>query len=95
MARQTTQSGSCGWDYARVLVRKGQRLQASFDKPVKSKNGYLEPSIKALDEALSVQENMWGSLYGKVEDLRIGEDYQMNIDQLVDSLIKTVEACHG
>ena len=44
-ARQTTQSGASPWEFARVLVRKGQRLQAPFETAVKSSNGgFLEPS---------------------------------------------------
>ena len=35
-ARQSTQSGACPWDYARILVRRGQRMQLSFEKPVRS-----------------------------------------------------------
>ena len=94
-ARQSTQAGACGWDYARVLVRKGQRLQLSFEKPVKAKNGFLEPSIKALDEALAVKENMFGSLFGKLADFRMGDGEAMNIDQLVSSLVNTIEAQHA
>jgi len=94
-ARQSTQSGSCGWDYARVLVRKGQRIQLSFEKPVKARNGYLEPSIKAMNETLDAKAAMFGSLYGKIADFRIGEGEETNIDQLVDSLLKTVEDCHA
>ncbi|MDA6076185.1 type I-E CRISPR-associated protein Cas7/Cse4/CasC [Edwardsiella anguillarum] len=35
-ARQTTQSGASPWEFAKVLVRKGQRLQVPFDEPVKA-----------------------------------------------------------
>ncbi len=48
-ARQTTQSGASQWDFARVIVRKGQRLQLSFEEPVKLKgreSGYRQPSIE-------------------------------------------------
>jgi CRISPR system Cascade subunit CasC len=44
-ARQSTQSGSCFWDFARIYVRHGQRLQAQFENAIKkNSNGYLEPS---------------------------------------------------
>ena len=38
-ARQSTQSGACPWDYARILVRRGQRMQLSFEKPVDMAQG--------------------------------------------------------
>jgi CRISPR system Cascade subunit CasC len=95
-ARQTTQSGACGWDYARVLVRKGQRVQLSFDKPVKSKgSGYLEPSIEALNEGLAAKKKMAGSLFGELADYTISENSEMNIDGLVDALVKFTEVEHA
>lgn len=33
-ARQTTMSGASPWEFAKVLVRKGQRLQVPFEKPI-------------------------------------------------------------
>jgi len=36
-ARQTTQSGASPWEFARVLVRRGQRLQVPFEQPVKAR----------------------------------------------------------
>jgi CRISPR system Cascade subunit CasC len=95
-ARQTTQSGACGWDYARVLVRKGQRVQLSFDKPVKAKGaGYLEPSIEALNEGLAAKKKMAGSLFGELADYTISENSEMNIDGLVDALVKFTEVEHA
>ena len=48
-ARQTTQSGASPWEFARVLVRKGQRLQVPFETPIKAREGgYLQPSVDAL-----------------------------------------------
>ena len=50
-ARQSTQSGACPWDYARILVRRGQRMQLSFETPVHMAQGggWLAPSMEALD----------------------------------------------
>ena len=94
-ARQTTQSGACGWDYARVLVRKGQRLQLSFEKPVKAKDGYLQPSIEALEAGLAAKKRMAGSLFGELADYTISESSEMNIDGLVDALVKFTEVEHA
>ena len=86
-ARQTTQSGACPWDYARVLVRKGQRLQASFEQPVKSKgDGFLNPSKAELKVWLDKKEKLSGSLFGKIKDLEWGDDLNYNIDALIADL---------
>ena len=89
-ARQTTQSGACPWDYARVLVRKGQRLQASFEQPVKSKgDGFLTPSKTELKVWLEKKEKLSGSLFGKIKDLEWGDD----LDYSIDALIADLQAC--
>ncbi len=86
-ARQTTQSGASSWDYAKVLVRKGQRLQLAFDKPVKQTgNGYLEPSIKQLTDDLYAKEKMAGSLFGKLAELTLSSDEDFNLDNLITAL---------
>jgi len=86
-ARQTTQSGACLWDYARVLVRKGQRLQASFEQPVKSKGeGYLLPSKEELKSWLGNKEKLSGSLFGKHGDYEWGENPEYSIDNLIADL---------
>lgn len=86
-ARQTTQSGACPWDYARVLVRKGQRLQASFEQPVKAKgSGYLPESKEALKAWLDKQEKLAGSLFGKQGDYEWGDNLEYSIDHLIADL---------
>ncbi|MDU9357745.1 type I-E CRISPR-associated protein Cas7/Cse4/CasC [Klebsiella sp. 141153] len=86
-ARQTTQSGACPWDYARVLLRKGQGLQASFEQPVKSQGeGFLSPSKAALKEWLNKKEKLSGSLFGKQGDYEWGEDLDYSIDRLIADL---------
>lgn len=94
-ARQSTLSGACGWDYARVLVRRGQRVQLSFDEPVRSKNGYLKPSIEKLNEELERKGRLFGSLYGLLADYTIGDASGMNIDTLVSSLTEEVGKLNG
>lgn len=86
-ARQTTQSGACPWDYARVLVRKGQRLQASFEQPVKSKGeGFLCPSQDALKSWIDKKEKLSGSLSGKQGDYEWGINPEYSIDSLIADL---------
>lgn len=86
-ARQTTQSGACPWEYARVLVRKGQRLQASFEQPVKSKGeGFLRPSKDELNTWLHKKEKLSGSLFGKQGDYEWGDNLEYSIDSLIADL---------
>jgi len=90
-ARQTTQTGLCPWEFAKVLVRSGQGIQASFEKPVKREDGYLKPSIKELKEWLSKKEKQFGSLFGKEGDYEWGEEKpDYSIDTLVADLQKHV-----
>ncbi len=86
-ARQATQSGACPWEYARVFIRTGQRMQASFEKPVRAQGeGYLIPSIAALNEFLHRQEQLCGSLFGKKQEFTFGEDLSFSIDDLAAAL---------
>ncbi len=91
-ARQTTQSGASPWEFARVLVRKGQRLQAPFETPVKARDGgYLLPSIEVLKEYLSKKEKLSGSLFGKQGCYDWGEDENYSIDDLIADLQSHVQ----
>ena len=89
-ARQTTMSASCLWDYAQVLVRNGQRMQVSFEKPVVNgrDSGYLSPSIRALEERLAVQEKQAGSLYGLKE--RVVFSDETSIDEVIDRVMEAI-----
>lgn len=92
-ARQTTQSGASPWEFARVLVRKGQRLQVPFEKPVqKSRDGgYLQPSIEELKKYLDTKEKLFGSLFGKLGSYDWGEDESFSIDALIAKLQSHVQ----
>ncbi|MGL5038878.1 MAG: type I-E CRISPR-associated protein Cas7/Cse4/CasC [Aeromonas sp.] len=91
-ARQTTQSGASPWEFAKVLVRKGQRLQVPFDAPVKaSGNGFLAPSVAALTCYLTKKEALTGSLFGKLGDYEWGEDETFSVDHLIEKLQSHVE----
>ena len=92
-ARQHTQAGYSGWDYARVLVRTGQPLQCSFEQPVsldrEHHGGYLDPSRKALDNFLDTRERMSGSLFGKKADYKLSPE-SGSVDELIDSVLKAM-----
>lgn len=91
-ARQTTQSGASPWEFAKVLVRRGQRLQVPFETAVKPQNGgFLEPSKNEMCNYLDRKEKLAGSLFGEIKSFEFGEDVDFNIDQLIES-IKTAVA---
>jgi CRISPR system Cascade subunit CasC len=86
-ARQATQSGACPWEFAKVLVRKGQRIQVPFETPVKAQaGGYLAPSVTHLKTYIDKKEQLSGSVYGKIGDYEWGEDETFNLDNLIQSL---------
>ncbi len=87
-ARQTTMSGASRWDYAKVLVRKGQRLQAHFEKPVTKERdgGFVQPSITALNDYLLHIKHQDGSLFGEIAEYTIGKNEKETIDSLITAL---------
>jgi len=86
-ARQATMSGASPWGFARIIVRKGQRLQMPFEKAIRPEHGsILEPSITALTTYLDKQKRLWGSLFGELGMIEYGED--KGIDDVV-SFLKT------
>ena len=91
-ARQSTQSGACPWDYARILVRRGQRMQLSFETPVRMAQGggWLTPSMKALDAGLARQAELAGSLYGRLAEVTYGGAEGVSIDAVCDVLRTTL-----
>jgi len=92
-ARQTTQAGYCQWDFAKVVIRKGQGMQLSFETPVKAKEGsFLQPSIEEMKTLLSRKEKLSGSLFGKTAEFEFGRDDSFSIDDLISSIITSVKA---
>ncbi len=86
-ARQTTMSGASPWEFAKVLVRKGQRLQVPFETAVKAKDGgFLQPSIQALTTYLATKEKQHSPLFGKLGDHTYGENEDYSIGDLIDVL---------
>jgi CRISPR system Cascade subunit CasC len=93
-ARQTTQSGASPWEFAKVLVRKGQGMQIPFETAIKSKEGgYIQPSIDAMTAYLAKQEKLHGSLFGKLAEYTYGQDESFNIDTLISALKVHADGC--
>jgi len=92
-ARQTTQSGASPWEFAKVLVRTGHRLQVPFETAVtKAKEGgFLQPSILALQNYLTTKEKLAGSLFGKIAEYTFGEDESFSVDDLIAALKQHAE----
>jgi CRISPR system Cascade subunit CasC len=95
-ARQTTMSGASPWEFAKIFVRKGQRLQVPFETAVKAKDGgFLQPSIIELNKYLAKKEAQYASLFGKQAEYTFGQDKEgdttFSIDDLVAALKKHVE----
>lgn len=91
-ARQTTQSGASPWEFARVMVRKGQRLQVPFETAIKGKDGgFAQPSIDALTTYLDKKEKLSGSLFGKLASYDWGLDENFSIDDLIAALQNHVQ----
>lgn len=86
-ARQTTQSGASPWEFARVLVRKGQRLQVPFETAVKAEQGgFIQSSINELTGYLDKKEKIFGSLFGKQGSYDWGIDEDYSVDNLIADL---------
>lgn len=91
-ARQTTQSGASPWEFAKIYIRKGQRLQVPFETAVKAeKGGFLQPSIEALSEYLAKKEKLAGTLFGKEQEFTFGEDETFTIDNLTEDIKNFIE----
>jgi CRISPR system Cascade subunit CasC len=91
-ARQTTQSGASAWEYAKVFVRRGQRLQVPFETAVRAKDGgFLQPSIDELKTYIAKKEKISGSLFGKIKEFDFGEDEKFSIDDLIVGIQKAVQ----
>jgi CRISPR system Cascade subunit CasC len=85
--RQSTQSAASPWEFAKVLVRKGQRLQVPFETAIKSKDGgFLQPSKEALTAYLDSKKKLAGSLFGGMDEFTWGDDEGFSIDDLIAAL---------
>lgn len=94
-ARQATQSGASPWEFAKVLVRRGQRLQVPFETAVKGKDGgFIQPSIEAMTGYLAKQEKLHGSLFAKQGEYTYGQDENFSIDDLIVELKQYAADAH-
>lgn len=85
--RQNTLSAASPWDFAKIFIRKGQRLQVPFETAVKQKDGgFLESSIVFLKGYLEKKEKLAGSLFCKEAEYILGEDENFNIDDLLKAI---------
>lgn len=80
--RQNAMSAKNFWDYAKVLVRTGQPVQANFEKPVvpAPEGGILEPSIRSLNDLLARSERLAGDFYGKLGEFEFGTEDSPSIN---------------
>ncbi len=94
-ARQATQSGASPWEFAKILVRKGQGLQVPFVTAVQAEEGggFLQPSIEAMTSYLSKKAGLHGSLFGKLDEYTYGEDLTFSIDDLIVALKQHATVC--
>lgn len=92
-ARQATMAAACPWDYANIVLRKGQRLQMPFTTAVRTSKecpDLMSASQAALHDQLVAKEKMFGSMYGKLATLTIGAGSQASIDDIISSLQQAI-----
>ncbi|MDO4628018.1 MAG: type I-E CRISPR-associated protein Cas7/Cse4/CasC [Planctomycetia bacterium] len=102
---QSTMTATTLWDYARIVVRKGQRVQASFSDAVRAHDGktILGASIKKLDAEMDRMKTGLGSLYGEIASVTFGdgenggnsENNVKCIDDVAKKLVDTVRMLQG
>ena len=94
-ARQTTMAAFNFWDFARIYVRNGQRLQCNFETPVRSTQygGYLKNSIEKLKAELDHKKALSGSLFGEIACFEFGDENSPNIDELSKAIVQSVLEC--
>ncbi len=88
-AKQNTMTAMCPWNYAKILVREGQPIQLSFEKPVvKDLNGgFLSDSIKTLNKSINQFENNFGSLYRKKAEITFSQENNDSIDNIIERVL--------
>lgn len=85
-ARQHTMAAFRAWDYAHIMIRRGQPQQCIFEKPVTAKgnSGLLEPSIDALEDDISRTSRLFGKAYGLKYETVFGQDSRSIYDLIGD-----------
>ncbi len=95
-ARQSTMSAASPWDYAIITVRKGQRMQLTFNDPVKASanSDMVANSVAEMKSRFEAVKHMYGSLFGligseiEIEPRKDGK----SIDDVIASLKKAVDS---
>lgn len=95
MARQTSQSGASFWEFAKIFVREGQRLQVPFETAVKQDGGFLQPSIDALKSYLENKKRLAGSLFKEKAEYTLGDDSDFNMDNLLEEIDIYIKGVQG
>jgi CRISPR system Cascade subunit CasC len=95
--KQNTQSGASFWDYAKIFIRNGQRMQVPFATAVKYENGgFLVPSIREMEKQIMEKKLMAGSLFQEVASYTIGDQNgNFSMDNLLDSISQYIEGQLG
>jgi len=92
VAKQNSMSGACAWDYAKILVRKGQRLQIPFETSIKREDGgYLIPSIKELQKKLNDKKVAFGSLWNEKSVYEMKDGNGVSIDDIIKGIKSDID----
>ena len=90
-ARQKTFAGYGTWDYAQVILRAGQPVQASFEAPIRAtEKGFLGASIDHLRADIAGRKRVFGSLFQERWSCEVSPEHA-TIDELVQGLISHIE----
>ena len=88
-ARQATMSAAAPWNYAIITVRKGQRMQLSFNDPVKPQADMVAASVESMKAQFEAVEHMYGSLFGLKDKIEIAPSRDgKSIDDVIAALKK-------
>ena len=92
-ARQSTMSAASPWNYAIITVRKGQRIQLSFNDPVKPHADMVAASIESMKAQFEAIEHMYGSLFGLKDKIEIAPEKDgKSIDDVIAALKSDIAA---
>lgn len=103
-ARQATQSGACPWNFAKILIRKGQRVQVSFETDVTNvkslkkqydidaNDSVLQLSTSVLKQFLTKQEKLFTEkLFNKLAEYTYGEDQNVSIVDITNQITEQLK----
>ena len=92
-ARQATMSAASPWNYAIITVRKGQRMQLSFNDPVRPQADMVAASVESMKAQFEAVEHMYGSLFGLKDKIEIAPSRDgKSIDDVIAALKNGIAA---